>query len=117
MDPLNEEFIRLLKLSGLNQTNAAKLLHLTQGVVSQYVSGITRPSETVLRLFRLEVGAAPLVKESPGSVITDTEFGLIEAIRKMPPDQQKPFIRHAKSMAKLMEERRPYPKPKKKSRK
>ena len=117
MDPLNKEFIRLLKLSGLTQTDAAKLLHVSQGVISQYVSGKTRPSETVLRLFRLETGTAPMVRETTESVVSDAEFGLIEAIRKMPRDRQGHFIRHAKGLAGMMEESRPYPKTKRKNRK
>ena len=51
------------------------------------------------------------------ATLDDAEFSLIAAIRGMPKDQQNHFIRHAKSLPKMMEESRPYPKPKRKRRK
>ena len=58
------EFARLLNESGLTQAQVARRLSLDPSTVTQYVQGKTRPSRTVLILFKLLMGdRSPL----PGS--------------------------------------------------
>jgi transcriptional regulator with XRE-family HTH domain len=55
-DALNMEFVRLLANSGWNQSEAAEKLRLSPAVITKYVQGETRPSLTVLKLFKLLIG-------------------------------------------------------------
>ncbi len=56
MDILNEEFTRLLASSGWKQSEAARHLQLSPAVITRYVTNDTRPSLTVLKLFKLLIG-------------------------------------------------------------
>lgn len=56
MKERNIEFVRLLRKSGWNGLQAAAALKLSSGAISQYTTGATVPSETVLELFRHLVG-------------------------------------------------------------
>lgn len=56
MDVLNAEFERLLTSSGWKQSEAARHLELSPAVVTRYLSNDTRPSLTVLKLFKLLIG-------------------------------------------------------------
>jgi len=51
MDPYNAEFVRLFSASGFSGAEVARRLGLDASSISQYRSGTTRPSMTVLRLF------------------------------------------------------------------
>ncbi len=71
-EPLNQEFARLLAASGWSQAQAARELSLTPAVVSRYLSGETRPSLTVVRLFKLLLGARGALAPPAGpSVLKD----------------------------------------------
>jgi transcriptional regulator with XRE-family HTH domain len=56
MDILNAEFTRLLASSGWKQAEAARHLELSPAVITRYVTNDTRPSLTVLKLFKLLIG-------------------------------------------------------------
>lgn len=71
MDVLNQEFIRLLANSGWKQSEAARHLELSPAVVTRYLNEDTRPSLTVLKLFKLLIGdMQPLPGENGQSVST-----------------------------------------------
>jgi transcriptional regulator with XRE-family HTH domain len=55
LEPENQEFRELLKRSEWSQSEAARQLKVSPGLVSQYLSGFTRPSTTTLKLFRMLV--------------------------------------------------------------
>src|SRR5947207_1161060 len=61
-DPLREDnrntiaFVRMLHLSGWTQARAGQELGLTTGAISQFVGGISRPKDSVIRLFTLILG-------------------------------------------------------------
>lgn len=56
MDILNQEFVRLLNISGWNQSEAARQLELSPAVITRYCANDTRPSLTVLKLFKMLIG-------------------------------------------------------------
>jgi hypothetical protein len=69
MDVLNQEFARLLANSGWRQSEAARHLELSPAVVTRYLNQDTRPSLTVLKLFKLLIGdMQPLPGEHDQSV-------------------------------------------------
>ena len=69
MDVLNQEFIRLLANSGWKQSEAARHLELSPAVVTRYLNEDTRPSLTVLKLFKLMIGdMQPLPGENDQTV-------------------------------------------------
>ena len=69
MDILNQEFERLLSNSGWKQSEAARHLELSPAVVTRYLNEDTRPSLTVLKLFKLLIGdMQPLPGENDQSV-------------------------------------------------
>lgn len=55
LDPGNQEFKELLARSKWTQSESARQLKVSPGLVSQYLSGLTRPSTTTLTLFRILV--------------------------------------------------------------
>jgi transcriptional regulator with XRE-family HTH domain len=108
-DPLNIEFRRLLKKAGWTQTEAARQLSLTDGVISQYVSGETRPSMAIIKLFKLLIGdmtAGPpghvLRDESSAAPLEEWERDLVTEIRRMDAEKQRPFVSHVQGLAKLI---------------
>ncbi len=72
-EPLNQEFARLLAASGWSQAQAARELSLTPAVVSRYLSGETRPSLTVVRLFKLLLGARGALAPPAGPLVLKDE--------------------------------------------
>jgi DNA-binding transcriptional regulator YiaG len=77
LDPKNEEFLRLEKASGWSRSEIARRLELSTGLISQYGDGKTRPSKTVLKLFRL------LLQEPEPAVLRESvHFGDNFAERK-----------------------------------
>ena len=55
LEPGNQEFKELLKRSNWTQSESARQIKVSPGLVSQYLSGLTRPSSTTLTLFRMLV--------------------------------------------------------------
>ena len=99
VDPLNQEFIHLLQKSGWNQTRAALELHVEPATVSRYVSGQTRPSMTILKLFGRLLGERLLyVADDPRSlhesqpVMEEWETRLLLQIRALPVATRRKFV-------------------------
>jgi len=74
MESANDEFKKLLHLSGWNQTRAAQELELQPASVSRYVNDIDKPSPQTLRLFTLMLaaekpikGGAAALRDNPGA--------------------------------------------------
>lgn len=79
MDPLNSEFVRLLAKSGWSQSEAARRLLISAGVISQYVNGHTRPSLAILQSFKLLIGDTnPLPGSKHSMVLRDAPMSLDE---------------------------------------
>ena len=96
-DPLNREFLRLFEASGWTQSATARQLSLSPAVVSQYLSGETRPSRTVIRLLQLLLGDChPLPTEvGPGREssadllpLEVAERDLIARLRRLPSERR-----------------------------
>lgn len=64
MSPKNEDFARLLRESGWNQTEASKRLRLSRGTVNKYANGKEIPSERVLLLFSELIGSSVVLTGS-----------------------------------------------------
>lgn len=99
MDPLNQEFLRLLSSSGWSQARAADELRLDAATVSRYRGGTITPSETVLRLFAEILGEKLVL---PGATISPSskngprhleayEAKALDALRLLPPDHRRRF--------------------------
>jgi len=98
-DILNREFVRILTNSGWSQSEAAEKLRLSPAVISKYVSGETRPSLTVLKLFKLLIGDhAPLPGETEETALEtkdasrpleDWESDILISLRAMETDRRK----------------------------
>jgi transcriptional regulator with XRE-family HTH domain len=58
-DAKNVEFRKLVEASGWTQTRVAARLRLSQGVVSQFMSGRTRPSDSTIEHFRTALAMDP----------------------------------------------------------
>jgi transcriptional regulator with XRE-family HTH domain len=58
-DAKNVEFRKLVEASGWTQTRVAARLRLSQGVVSQFMSGRTRPSNATIEHFRTALAMDP----------------------------------------------------------
>lgn len=100
MDALNQEFLRLFAVSGWNQARVSRELHVSSGTVSQYVSGETRPSLTVLRLLAELVGdtlRVPGVTPAPANRtfpprLDPRERALVDALRDCPSEQRRQLL-------------------------
>ncbi|HEY1171609.1 MAG TPA: helix-turn-helix transcriptional regulator [Verrucomicrobiae bacterium] len=101
MNVLNAEFARLLASSGWKQSEAARQLELSPAVVTRYLSDDTRPSLTVLKLFKLLIGdMLPLPGESDltgleGELerpLDSAERQLLTHLRAMPDAQRRKVI-------------------------
>jgi transcriptional regulator with XRE-family HTH domain len=71
-DPGNLEFKELLAHSKWTQSETARQLKVSPGLVSQYLSGLTRPSTTTLMLFRMVLKEKDQLTQGvavPGSVL------------------------------------------------
>jgi transcriptional regulator with XRE-family HTH domain len=110
LDPLNQEFKRLLELSGWSQSQAARELQLTSGAVNQYLSETTRPSLTTIKLFKLLLRDAsplpgstePLSQASLASTFGRWEEELLASLRSLPRDEQVRLAEHFKGIADLV---------------
>ncbi len=97
-DPLNREFARLLKASGWTQSEAARQLNLSPAAVSRYLSLETRPSTTVIQLFKLLINdrapVAPPPAPSPivERTLTPEELDLIQDLRGLDTDASRRVI-------------------------
>ncbi len=97
-DALNREFTRLLKTSGWTQSEAARQLNLSPAAVSRYLSLETRPSPTVIQLFKLLLNerapAAPA--PAPGPIgertLTQEELDLIQDLRALDAETNRRVI-------------------------
>lgn len=107
MDPLNIEFIRLLSESGWTQAQAARELRLDPGTITYYVQGKTRPSPTVLRLFKMSIGdATPIPGErettkiikGPFSELENWEQEIVTELRNVEPEIRKRVLPHIKAL-------------------
>mgnify|MGYP006935520998 CR=1 FL=1 len=65
-DPLNREFSSLLQATGWSQVAVSKKLFRTQGVVSQYIKGTTRPSRSTVQLLKRIIA-----EEKPEALTTE----------------------------------------------
>ena len=84
MDILNAEFARLLVSAGWKQAEAAKQLELSPAVITRYMSNETRPSLTVLKLFKLLIGdVQPLPGAEPGVMNGELEGPLDATERQL----------------------------------
>ncbi len=104
MDALNQEFIRLFVSSGWKQNQAARELGIAPPTVSQYLSGVTRPSETIIRLFKMLIGDT--LPMPGGAVLNDApnppdaeERQLLESIRLMPLEARQKMIKGMRLIA------------------
>src|SRR5689334_926952 len=98
-DALNMEFVRLLANSGWGQSEAAEKLRLSPAVITKYVQGETRPSLTVLKLFKLLIGdLTPLPGDTEPSgletkeasrPLEDWEWDLLITLRGMETERRK----------------------------
>lgn len=63
MSPEAQEFVKLMRVMGWNQSETARQLRVTSSFVNQICNGKAEPSAAVLQLLRLTVG-----NEKPGAV-------------------------------------------------
>ncbi len=90
-DPINAEFIRLLRKSGWTQTITAEKLGITQGAVSQIVNDQVTASPVTLRLLRILVegfGKAEGIFDG-ASPLEGFEHLLIADLRELPFDRRE----------------------------
>lgn len=102
MDILNEEFARLLKVSGWKQAEAARQLALSPAVISRYLNGDTHPSLTVLKLFQLLIGDMQALPGEAGSApehngeleppLAGAERQLIWQLRALPEAERRRVV-------------------------
>jgi len=108
-DPLNREFARLLKTSGWTQSEAARQLNLSPAAVSRYLSLETRPSTTVIQLFKLLVNdhapAAPPPAQGPivERTLTQEELDLIEDLRRLDAEASRRVISGIRAILRALE--------------
>lgn len=108
--PLNREFARLLERAGWTQAEAARQLSLTPAAISRYLSGETRPSVTVIRLFKLLLGdatptpdpaAARPERAAAGEVLLPLEpweRGLLLELRRLSPEAREAVVEGLRAM-------------------
>jgi hypothetical protein len=113
-DPLREDnrnsisFVRLLHLSGWTQARAGQELGLTTGAISQFVGGISRPKDSVIRLFTLIMGERAAheeaIKNSPGHErpvipLEEWELEMIQELRKLDTKSRREALEGMKMIA------------------
>jgi len=109
VDPLNEEFSRLIDFAGWTQAHAAKELGLHPVTVNKIVNGKQRPSVTTLRLLsELSGGAINLPGEKLGSrMMTEgvvpylaegLEAELLRLFKQLPKDRRENLLQNARFM-------------------
>ena len=101
----NDEFVRLLANSGWKQARAAKELGLRTSTVSRYVSGQTKPSIQVLRLFagilseKLLLPGEPTPSFSDGPRwLEDWEADALAVLRRVEPKRRRRAISAIKEL-------------------
>jgi transcriptional regulator with XRE-family HTH domain len=112
-DPLNTEFARLLRRSGWTQAEAARELHLSPSTVSLYMSGGTRPSVTVIQLFKVLTGdTSPLpgrkragraTHEDELMPLDERETALLRALRALDGPRRQQLLRHFREIAGMLQ--------------
>ena len=108
MDDYNKQFVALMQESGWLPEDIVRELGITKGAVSQYRSGKTRPSLTVLRLFGARTNL-PLALIDGESKETDQiktrlepwEISSLESLRQLKPDIRMEIVGHIARLAKL----------------
>lgn len=113
MDPLKQEFIELFEASGWSQAEVARQLDLTRSGVNQIVTGTAKPSQTLVRLFRLVLAKSGIDTESKvkypehqpnHDTMNDnaTEIDdLVASIKAQPKSKQPELIETLKRVVKL----------------
>ena len=116
MSPEAQEFVKLMRVMGWNQSETARQLRVTSSFVNQIANGKAEPSGSVLHCFRLTVqsqkpgaaGHARLPKESPTRrgrppIIPEWARGLIAELSKLDESERskviqklRPFIKTGK---------------------
>jgi transcriptional regulator with XRE-family HTH domain len=81
MSPEAQEFVKLMRVMGWNQSETARQLRVTSSFVNQICNGKAEPSAAVLQLLRLTVA-----NEKPGAV-TAKYVKEVPARRGRPPIQ------------------------------
>lgn len=101
MDILNEEFARLLTSSGWKQSEAAKHLELSPAVITRYLNKDTRPSLTVLKLFKLLIGDMQPLPGDGTALVLDGELErpldaaerqLVAQLRRLPDTERRRVV-------------------------
>jgi transcriptional regulator with XRE-family HTH domain len=109
---LNSEFTRLLRVSGWKQAEAARRLHLSPATVSLYLSGHTRPSVTVIQLFKLMLGDTSPIPGEPGTdqveppprlpPLEEDEVALLRELRLLDGTDRRSLIHAFRGIAALL---------------
>lgn len=112
MEDLNNEFARLLRISGWTQAEAARGLHLSPATVSLYLSGHTRPSVTVIQLFKLMLGDTSPIPGEPGAgpagappqlpPLEEDEVALLRELRLLDGTDRRSLIHAFRGIAALL---------------
>lgn len=112
VDDLNNEFARLLRVSGWTQAEAARRLHLSPATVSLYLSGHTRPSVTVIQLFKLMLGDTSPIPGQPGAdqaeapprlpPLEEDEVALLRELRLLDGTDRRSLIHAFRGIAALL---------------
>lgn len=89
---MNREFARLVKASGWTQKEVARQLNLTPGAVSHIMNGRNRPSQAVLRLFKMISGGGRGGAAKPGKSLEAWEQQVLRKLRAVKPAQRQRVI-------------------------
>ena len=108
-------------MSGWNQSEAARNLHISPGVVSRYMRDKTHPSETVLALFQTELQAlqdtagpstrihgmdrqnsAALLENSTRPPLDPWEQDLVDTLRRIAPPKRNQAAKAAQNLLELL---------------
>lgn len=108
MDDYNKQFVALMQESGWLPEDIVRELGITKGAVSQYRSGKTRPSLTVLRLFgaRTNLPLALIEGESKEinhgkTTLEPWEISSLASLRQLKPEIRMELVGHIARLAKL----------------
>ena len=109
MDKFTKEFRWLVERSGWRQSRIADELALSRGTVTDYMSGRTKPSLTVLRLFSrlinqpLDLPNEAIPTALEGRVLEEWESSLFASIRKANPSKRKAIAQAAQTLIEALE--------------
>lgn len=110
MEKLNKEFRALAAQSGWKAARIANELALSRGTVSDYLSGRTLPSLTVLRLFarllnaKLDLPDEDFPTALEGLSLEEWERSLFQALRKVPTQKRRSVAEAARVLIEAMED-------------